>query len=198
MKSLKIAFNITILLLCVYFIIYGDAIYLQKFTFDNISRFNKWKKMILNNEVEYKLISNEENNYVQALSEKACSALYYRIGFNLKEYSILKWKWRVLRFPDTTEAHTEEERDDYAARVYVIFPFLSFSSSQFIEYVWAEDIPVETVIDSPYGNNVKKIVVRSGKMTDGEWVSETRDVYEDYIKVSIKNIVMTNICCSRC
>ncbi|UCD55511.1 MAG: DUF3047 domain-containing protein [Candidatus Omnitrophota bacterium] len=179
----KISFNIFLLLLFFCIAAYSGVVCLKKFTFDDIKGLDKWKKMILSGEVKYSLIRHGKEGYVKALSEKSCSSLYYRIGFKLKDYSILKWKWKILQFPDISKARTEKERDDYAARVYVIFPFLTFSSSKFIEYIWAEDLPVGTIIDSPFGSNIKMIVVRKEMTPEGEWATETRNVYEDYIKV---------------
>ena len=181
-KTSKIKFSVIILFLCLCLAAHSAAIYLRKFTFDEEKPLDKWRKMILNGEVDYTLVKYGDEGYIRAFSDKTCSALYYRIGFRLKDYPVLTWKWRVLQFPDISAAKTEEEKDDYAARVYVIFPFLTFSSSKFLEYVWADDIPVGTIINSPFGDNVKIIVARSGKATEGEWVAETCNVYEDYIK----------------
>ncbi len=138
--------------------------------------------MILNGQVDYEIVKRGSDGYVQALSEKTCSALYYRIGFGLRDYPFLSWRWKVLKFPDISTAKTEQERDDYAARVYVIFPFLNFSSSKFIEYVWSEDLPAEAIMNSPSGNNVKMIVARSGRPKDDSWVYESRNVYDDYVR----------------
>jgi len=181
-KSLKIKLKIVILFLCLSFVAHSGVIYLKKFTFDEDGALDKWSKVILNGEVDYRLIRDGNDGYVQAFSEKACSALYYRVRLKLKDYSLLKWKWRVLQFPDVSRATTEEERNDYAARVYVIFPFVSFSRSKFLEYVWDKNLPVGTIINSPFGDNVKMMVVRSGKTTGGGWVNEVRNVYKDYIK----------------
>ncbi len=179
-KTLKIKFLI-VLFLSLSFVAFSRAVCLKKFTFNEDEALDKWKKVVLNGEVDYKLTKYGDEGYIHAVSEKTCSALYYRIGFKLREYPILRWKWRVLQFPDKSKALTDEEKDDYAARVYVVFPFLSFASSKFLEYVWSEDTPAETITDSPSGNNVKIIVARSGKTSNGEWVIETRNVYQDYI-----------------
>lgn len=182
-KALKIKVSIIVSFLCLCFVAHSSVVYLKKFTFDENRALDKWNKMILNGEVDYVLTKYGNEGCIQAYSKEACSALYYRIGFNLRDYPFLGWKWKALQFPDMSRAMTKKEKDDYAARVYVIFPFLSFSSSKFLEYVWAEDIPVGTVIDSPFGNNVKIIVARSGKLAEEGWVSEIRNVYKDYIKV---------------
>ena len=181
-KTSKIRLSIIILFLCLGFAAHAAVTCLKSFTFDDDRSLDKWSKMILSGEVEYTLEKYGDDGYVKASSKNACSALYYRVGFKLKDYPLLRWKWRVTEFPDTSIARTEEEKDDYAARVYMIFPFLSFSSSKFLEYVWAENIPVGTIINSPFADNVKILVVRSGRASEDEWVSESRDAYEDYIK----------------
>jgi hypothetical protein len=181
-KMPKSIVGILVAILCSGIVVGAAAVYLKEFNFNDEKALKKWNRMILNGEVNYQLVRDGDDGYVQAVSEKACSALYYRLGYKLKDYPYLRWQWRVLQFPDTSEAVTEEDRDDYAARVYVIFPFLCFTASTFLEYIWAEDIPIGTVVDSPFGNNVKMVVARSGPVTEGEWVGETRNVYQDYIK----------------
>lgn len=178
----KIKFLTILLISCFCTAAYSEIVFLKKFTFNEDQALKRWKNMIFNGKVNYELVKQGESGYVLAKSEKSSSALYYRIGFKLKKYPLLAWKWKVLQFPDITNAENEEEKDDYAARVYVIFPFLTFSTSKFLEYIWAKDIPVETIVDTPSAKNVKKIIVRSGRAKKGEWISESRNVYEDYIR----------------
>jgi hypothetical protein len=178
----KSILSIVATILCSAIVASAAGVYLKEFTFNGDEALKKWNQMILNGEVDYQHVREGDDGYVKAFSEKACSALYYRVGYKLKDYPYLRWQWRVLQFPDTSAAVTEEERDDYAARVYVIFPFLCFTASKFLEYIWAEDLPVGTIVDSPFGNNVKMVVARSGPVTEGEWVGETRNVYEDYTR----------------
>jgi len=160
---------------------YSAAGYLKQFTFDDAAALDTWAKMILHGKVDYTLMKVGPNGYVQAVSEKACSALYYRVAFKAADYPYLSWKWQVIKFPDKSQAFDDKAKNDYAARMYVIFPFLSFSSSKFIEYVWTDDAPAGTVIDSPDGKNIKMIVVRSDP-AGGDWYRESRNVYEDYLK----------------
>ena len=173
-------FIIALIILGIFFGVYSKELYLKKFTFNDSKEFKAWNKMILNGAVEYTLMKYGSEGFIQAHSDKSCSALYYRLGFNLKDYPILSWKWRVLKFPDVSTDMAERQSDDYAARVYVIFPFLNFSLSKFIEYVWARDIPAGTVMNSPAGDNIKIIVARSSDSQAGDWALESRNVYEDY------------------
>lgn len=79
------------------------------------------------------------------------------------------------------------EKDDYAARVYIIFPSWIFSNIKTIEYVWSNDIPKGTIMTSPYYPNIKLIVLESGKKNPDEWVFEERNIYDDYRKAFGKN-----------
>lgn len=180
-KSWQNKFIICVLALLLPIVIHAAVAYLKQFDFNDKNALNNWGRMILNGQVDYRLMKHGDNGYVEALSEGACSALYYRIGFKLKDYPYLSWKWRVVKFPDKSKAKKDMEKDDYAARVYVIFPFLNFSSSKFIEYVWDENIPAGTVFDSPKSKNIRQIVARSGAAVGEQWVSESRNVYEDYV-----------------
>jgi hypothetical protein len=72
------------------------------------------------------------------------------------------------------------EKDDYAARVYIIFPSWFFPNTKCIEYIWSEDLPAGKIITSPYFSNIKLIVVRSGKIDGDGWSFEERNIYDDY------------------
>src|SRR3989338_4125205 len=176
-RSSKLIFLSVLILLSALSLCLAQAVYLKQFDFNDKDALKKWGEMVLNGKVEYELVKEGEEGYIRALSQGSASARYFRIGYKLKEYPIINWKWKALRFPDKSRAQTDKEKDDYAARIYIIFPYLNFSSSKFIEYVWAEDTPIGTVLESPVGNNVKMVVARSGEARE-EFISESRNVYE--------------------
>lgn len=161
---------------------FAVLLHLRQFPFNNEAALHPWKEMILDGKVDYFIDVEDGNGFVHATSKNTCSALYYRIGFKPEEYPLLSWKWRVLKFPKK-EAIEDASKDDYAIRVYAIFPSLFFYSSRFIEYIWAEHLPEGHVQRSPSGKNIVQIVVRSGSEDAGKWFQEERNVYEDYEKV---------------
>ena len=89
-----------------------------------------------------------------------------------------------MKFPEISDKSSEGsgwiEKDDYAARIYVIFPRLSFNLTRCLQYVWDKKLPEGTIMTSPYWDNIKLIVVESGEKNLGEWVHEERNIYEDY------------------
>jgi len=123
----------------------------------------------------------EKNYYASALLPKKSVSLWEKI------LTAIGLKSRPLK-PKPANAPVAEknaksgwlERDDYAARIYVIFPSWIFSNIKAIEYVWSDDLPKGTIMTSPYFSNIKLIVVESGKKDNDEWVYEERNIYEDY------------------
>jgi len=96
---------------------------------------------------------------------------------------MISWKWRVDKFPGRSLPETIEgkKEEDFASRVYVIFPAAFFTNSKCVEYIWAESLPVGTYGQSGYSKNIKVLVLESGK--SDVWRSEERDIVEDYVKL---------------
>jgi hypothetical protein len=168
----------------------------------------------------------KEGGYLLAKSKNACSGLLYKVRFDPKQYPLISWKWRVVKFPEKSFAENEVpspvakkyslwskliailtlkplfsaqditpkvslnrakdikggwlEKDDYAARIYVIFPSWLFTNIKSIEYVWDEQKPKGTIMTSPYFTNIKLIVAESGKKDPQGWCYVERNIYEDY------------------
>jgi hypothetical protein len=121
----------------------------------------------------------EKNSYASALLPEKKLSLLEKILIRL---GIKKRPEKTKNIP-VAEKNARGgwlERDDYAARIYVIFPSWIFSNMKSIEYVWSDDLPKGTIITSPYFANIKLIVVESGKKNNDEWVFEERNIYDDY------------------
>jgi len=156
------------------------------FPFNHKKALEEWTEKVFKDRVLYEVQPKLEGGYLSANSKEACSGLLYRIKFHPKKLPMMKWQWKVTKFPHK-DIKTEKgtgwvERDDYAARVYVIFASWNFLKIQSLEYIWAESIPAGTVLTSPYFKNLKIIVAESGHDNFGKWVHEERNIYEDYQK----------------
>ena len=89
----------------------------------------------------------------------------------------------MTKLPEGADARNVES-DDQAAGVYVVFPrFPSFINSQFIGYIWETSVPEGTILRSRKNPMVHYIVVRSGVDDLGKWITERRNVLEDYRRV---------------
>lgn len=160
------------------------------FLFNKEDALEEWQEKVFKNKVMYVIEQGRRDGYLLAKSEKACSGLFYRIRFNPKDLPMISWQWQVVKFPEKgksiARASDEKkgwiEQDDYAARVYVIFPSLNFRKTKSIEYIWDEKLPDEIIMTSPFFKNIKLIVIESGTKNVGKWVFEERNIYEDYKK----------------
>jgi len=154
----------------------------KQFNFASAKSLNEWQVKVLKRKVDY-FIETDENaeSYVRALSENAASALYYKVDLDINKKPIISWKWRVDEFPKRKlpEKINQKKEEDFAARIYVIFPAAFFTNSKVIEYIWAEKLPVGTIDESAYSSNIKIMVLQSG-VTDNQWRVEKRNIYEDY------------------
>ena len=159
----------------------GDII--RHFPFSKENSLKEWEEKTLKGRVVYSIERDESLSYVRAKSTKTASALYYKIKLNINKHPILSWKWRVDEFPKRSlpERIDDIEEEDFAARVYVIFPAAFFTKSKVIEYIWSETIPKDTSGVSGYSKNIKILVLEKGKTND--WQYEKRNIYKDYIKL---------------
>ncbi|MDD5614022.1 MAG: DUF3047 domain-containing protein [Candidatus Omnitrophica bacterium] len=167
---------------------YSSALNIQKiFNFQEKDSIKDWQEKIFKDRVLYTIEAEHTEGYLLAESEQSCSGLFYKIKFDPKEFPMISWRWKVLKFPDKSQVAQEKsgwvEKDDYAARLYVIFPSIIFTNTKAIEYVWDEDLEEGSCMSSPYMENIKIIVAESGKENINQWVYEQRDIYSDYIKL---------------
>ncbi|MDD5680699.1 MAG: DUF3047 domain-containing protein [Candidatus Omnitrophica bacterium] len=152
------------------------------FSFSDKDSLQEWNEKILNGRTTYTIESAEGESYVRAVSDNSCSAMYYQIKLDPNRHPFLSWRWHASVFPDKPSPDNlcSKAEDDYAARMYVIFPAIFFANSKALEYVWVKDSMLGTITSSPYSANIKVIVLESG--AKAEWMREERDIYNDYVE----------------
>lgn len=102
---------------------------------------------------------------------------------NLKETPILEWSWKVVELPKGADSR-RKETDDQAAQIYVTWPrFPEAVRSRIIGYVWDTTAPAGTIVKSQKTGTVTYIVVRSGPADLGKWITERRNVRDDYKQI---------------
>jgi len=141
-----------------------------------------WKDEIFKGKTIYTLIRKDGRSLLMAQSEKAASGLIMKVRISAREYPILRWSWKVehtLKKEDVLH----KSGDDFAARIYVVFPKTFFWQTRAINYVWAAGLPKGSSVPSPYTSKAIIVAVESGDEKVGLWVSEERNYYEDYRKL---------------
>ncbi|MBF0216238.1 MAG: DUF3047 domain-containing protein [Candidatus Omnitrophica bacterium] len=155
------------------------------FPFNKKDALNEWEEKVFKNKVLYTVKPAVPDGQLSAESNSACSGLIYRVKFNVNKTPMISWEWKVTKFPDKLKTQNEGgwiEKDDYAARVYIIFPSMIFTETQTLEYIWSETDPEGTIMTSPYFKNIKLIVIESGRENMDKWVFEERNILEDFTK----------------
>jgi len=153
------------------------------FPFSTENSLNEWEEKVLKGKVVYRIERGATFSHVKAESSKAASALYYRVKMDAGRNPVISWKWRVWKFPEKSlpEKIEDTKEEDFAARVYVIFPAAFFTNSKVVEYIWSETLPAGTWGISGYSKNIRVLVLETGK--SDEWIFEKRDIVEDYVKL---------------
>jgi Protein of unknown function (DUF3047) len=102
---------------------------------------------------------------------------------DLKATPILEWSWRVVTLPKGGNS-CKKSTDDQAAQVYVAWRrFPEALRSRIVGYVWDTTAPVGTTCKSEKASTVTYVVLRSGSAELGRWITEARNVGEDFRKI---------------
>ena len=142
---------------------------------------HKWEEKSFRGRTKYEVTREDNVLCVKATSTASASALYYKIKYDPKDYPILNWHWKVGGVLSKGNA-LYKNGDDYAARVYVVFPSLAFWRTKALNYIWANTLPQGDAVPNPFTSNVVMIAVESGPEQTGQWVEERRNILSDYRK----------------
>ena len=125
------------------------------------------------------VVKDGEMSAVRFRSNNASFSLQKEVKVDLKQFPVLAWKWKVAKLPAGGDFR-KSKTDDQAAQL-----FVAFTKTKSIVYIWDTSAPqglMEDTTPVPF-MHVKVVVVRSGPADMGKWISESRNVYEDYKKL---------------
>lgn len=146
----------------------------------------------------YEPVSIDGIRAVRSFSDCSASGLTLPLGgIDLRTTPRLRWRWRVERAPESADPRIKAG-DDFAARVYVLFPFVPERASLWerirhrtgvalfgeeipggaLNYVWTPREPAGTHWDNPFTDRSKMISVGAGPVS--QWQSVDVDVAADY------------------
>ena len=115
-------------------------------------------------------------------SERTSYVLSRDVVLDPAEFPHLSWTWKVAKLPAGGDVR-DPARDDQAAQVYVVFPRWPAprTGSDVLGYVWDTRAPVGTRQVNRRAGNVRVIVVESGASRLDTWLTQRRNVVEDYV-----------------
>jgi hypothetical protein len=139
----------------------------------------EWTVKSFRGTTDYRVVAEAGGHVLQAESRGTASGLVRKIDLEPRDYPVLSWRWKVA---GTIPAGDERTRagDDYAARVYVIFPHWFFIKTRTLNYIWANHLAKGAILPNAYTANAMMIAVESGPEHAGQWLMERRDIVADY------------------
>lgn len=138
-----------------------------------------WQPKSFKGETEYRIVEDDGVKVLQASSRAAASGLVYETAYDPQRYPVLTWRWKIDHVLAKGDSRTKAG-DDYAARIYVVFPHWFFPKTRTLNYIWSNRLPKESLQPNAYTANAMMIAVESGPDQAGQWVTVTRDVVADY------------------
>lgn len=142
-----------------------------------------WEEKSFVGRTSYAIVEQDGNEVLHARADSAASGLFKEMKYDPKEWPILSWRWKVVQLPEKGDVRFKET-DDYGARVYVVFPHFLKWKTKTISYIWAKQLPKGEHIPNPWlPKNAIMVAVQSGPDSLGIWITEKRNVYEDYKRI---------------
>lgn len=161
-----------------------------------------WKPLIfekITEHTQYDLVKDEQQVVVKAISRQSSSGLTREITIDPKKYPVIEWRWKVENILQKGDV-AQKSGDDYPARLYITFQYDSsqvgfFEKAKFetirliygqyppigaINYIWESKSPIGTMVPNPFTDRVYMFVTQSGSAKLNQWVTEERNIYEDY------------------
>lgn len=139
-----------------------------------------WKEKKFSGKTNYKLVKQSDSWALKADSNASASGLFKELTIDLTKTPYLNWTWKVENTLGNTDEKTKKG-DDYPARVYVVFSGgLLFWKTRALNYVWSSNQAVNSTWPNAYTGNARMIAVQSGKAMTGQWVTQKRNIREDF------------------
>jgi hypothetical protein len=138
-----------------------------------------WKNKIFKGQTDYRLVRESGRTLIRANSRGTASGLFKEVQLDPARFRYLRWSWKIVA---TVENGDEKSKagDDYAARVYVVFPGRFFWQTRAINYIWANRLPRGEALPNAFTSNAMMVAVESGSDKSGQWLNEERDILADY------------------
>ncbi len=137
-----------------------------------------WQLKEKSGKADFSVVKDGDLSALQLRSADTSFSIQKEVKVDLKQYPVLSWKWKVTKLPKGGDFR-KTKTDDQAAQL-----FLAFTKTKSIVYIWDTTAPEGLMSEAiaPPLMTIKLVVVRSGPAELGKWITETRNIYEDYKK----------------
>jgi DUF3047 family protein len=131
---------------------------------------------------DFTVMEEEGRRALRLKSHDEHSTITKEIRVSLRATPILEWTWKAVTLPAGADVR-RRETSDLTGHIFVGWPrFPALLRTRLIGYAWDTTAPAQTMQRSRKTGAVTFFIVRSGPRELNRWLTERRNVYEDYKK----------------
>jgi len=139
---------------------------------------DEWRIKVNRGAPEVRVIDETQGAVIQLKSRRSSFALERALDIDPERLPYLTWRWKVATLPrggDFRQATT----DDQAAQILV-----AFTDRRILSYLWDSTAPKDTMQSATSIPllHIFAVVCRSGPAELNQWLSESRNLSDDYQK----------------
>ena len=132
---------------------------------------------------DFSIPEDEGRRAIRLRSHDDHSTIAKEIHVDLEATPILEWSWKIVELPAGADVR-HRATSDLTGHLLVVWPrFPEALRSRLIGYAWGTSEPANSLQRSRKTGTVAFVILRSGAEGLGRWVTERRDVVEDYRRV---------------
>jgi hypothetical protein len=169
---------------------------------EDFANLDNWKPFTfprIKKHTVYSIEKEGDRHVLKTESNASASAIVYKESFNVYEYRMLRWRWKVGNVYRKGDA-TLPAGDDFPLRIDIMFEYepkkAGFRESithglaravyggdppiSSLNYVWANKEHPKRIMTCPSLDHVRYILLRKGPALVGTWQDEKVDIVADY------------------
>jgi hypothetical protein len=139
-----------------------------------------WKPVDFEGKTVHTVLKEGTNSFLQARAESSASGLAVKLP-NLQPRAQLSWRWKIDKIP-AGGSDDKKATFDHTARIFVAFKTL-VGPPRTVNYVWGNTASAGKTYHHPSSGRSRFIVLQSGNERAGDWISEQRNVADDFRKL---------------
>ncbi len=145
-----------------------------------------WELTEKTGKAELSLVKDGNGRVLRLRSNSSSFAIQKEVDIDLKQTPFLEWQWKVTEIPKRGDFRSLGT-DDQAAQLYLVFT-PDFLQKDVIAYIWDSNAPKGITAEPTFPPvypflRIRVVVLESGEAEKGKWITENRNVVEDYRKL---------------
>jgi len=185
-----------------FFFAAGLTLSLPAQIFEDFDSMDRWEALTfrkIDTHTLYDLTEEDGRGVLRARADSSASGLIFTERFKVRETPLVQWSWKIEGIIEKGNAAVKEG-DDYALRIYIIFPYdpsrvsfldrVKYNTAKALygeypplsslNYIWANRRHGDNYIPNPFTDRAMMIPVESGGTNAGQWRSYTVNIQNDY------------------